>query len=336
MYQKILVPLDGSKDAEQILPIATHLARTSGCMIVLLHVVSVIYGYGPYLLHPPFEAQTVYSEQAKQAKIYLDRKINVHDFAGISVTSEVMLGDAADAIRAYAQQNSVDLILLSRYGATGWKRWPMGNVAHKITRSSNIPVLVAHQDHDLPTRLYEQSAPIRALIGLDGSDLAEAALIPTAYFVSLLSSSHPGELHLTTVLQTPGAFRKAEHAPLLLPKEHTVTDEQATRYLKSVVKRLESTPIRQLNLHISWSIIRNVDSAQGLIETAEQRKNTHASCDLIALATHGSGILRRWLLGSIADRVLTGTRLSVLIVRPEKVHLPPFEMQEQIYTTNRT
>ena len=317
-------PLDGSKDAEQVLPVAARLAQVSGCAIVLLHAVSLPYGYGPYLLHPPFEGQTCFTEEAKQAKEYLDQKARAQDLAELAVTTEIMLGTAAEVIHAYAQQHEVDLILLCRHGYTGLKRWAMGNVAQKMTRSSNIPVLVLQKERALPTKWDEPHGGICALIGLDGSPLAESTLLPTAHLVSLLSAPGAGVLHLSTILKSPVVSKQAAFLP---PEEQAsfkeaLLEEKVELYLKSVARQLETTVASQLNLHISWSVGKSIDIAQGLIDLSEQGKDAHPSYDLIALATHGSSAVHRWLLGSIAERVLTSARLPVLIVRPKEMLLP--------------
>lgn len=324
MYKKVLVPLDGSRDAEQVLPVAVRLAQTGGCAIILLHAVPTIYGYGPYHLQPPFEGQTVFTEKARQAKDYLEQQARSHDLAGRSVTTEIMIGAAAESIHAYAQRHEVDLILLHRHGYTGLKRWAMGNVTHKITRSSNIPVLVLQKERAFLATLSEQQHSICALVGLDGSSLAEAALLPTAYLISLLKTSGSGKLHLTTILESSVTPEKAAHP---LPEEpptsiKTVRDEEPEIYLKSVARRLETALAPQLHLQVSWSVHRHVDSAQALLEIAAQGNDNHRPYDLIALATHGRGAFQRWILGSIADRILTSAPIPVLLVRPKEVHLP--------------
>jgi nucleotide-binding universal stress UspA family protein len=78
----------------------------------------------------------------------------------------------------------------------------------------------------------------------------------------------------------------------------------------------------ELKLAVTWSIALDTDAADAIIRVAEIGEDPEGSgvfggCDLIALATHGRGGLQRWAMGSVAERVLAGTTLPVLIVRPQ-------------------
>jgi len=84
---------------------------------------------------------------------------------------------------------------------------------------------------------------------------------------------------------------------------------------------LQGSEIGKLNLVIEWAIEESKDVANALIETAEHGKALVSSheltgCDLIAIATHGRGGLKRLMAGSVTEKVLGSTSLPMLIVRP--------------------
>src|SRR6266702_3908126 len=93
-------------------------------------------------------------------------------------------------------------------------------------------------------------------------------------------------------------------------------------YLIGIRERLQGSELGKLNLGIEWSIEESKDVANALIEAAESGKMIESSheftgCDLIAIATHGRGGLKRLMAGSVTEEVLGSTKLPMLIVRPK-------------------
>src|SRR5713101_5411625 len=81
-------------------------------------------------------------------------------------------------------------------------------------------------------------------------------------------------------------------------------------------------------LSITWSVAGNTDVADALMRVAEQGSvdrgySIFGGCDILALATHGRSGIRRWVLGSVTERVLGHTKLPLLIVRPQQEQLTP-------------
>ncbi len=101
-------------------------------------------------------------------------------------------------VLATARSWHADLIVLRSHGRTGLMRWILGSVAHKIALHRPVPVLLLRaQGHGLSV---QGERPIRILVGLDGSPLAETALAPVAALSAALSAPAPGELSLVRVL----------------------------------------------------------------------------------------------------------------------------------------
>ena len=145
MYQKILVPLDGSELAECVLPHLESIAK--GCKtknIIFLRVVEPLplsRMYGEYAFTPA-DAERLDTEHVNAAKEYLTNVISRFEFKGANIKSEVFIGKAADIIADYATENDADLITIATHGRSGVSRWLWGSVADRVLRSSYVSTLM--------------------------------------------------------------------------------------------------------------------------------------------------------------------------------------------------
>ena len=320
MFQRILVPLDGSSRAERALAVAARVARVSGGSILLLQVVSPPIDYGGGLAQAPFLTEQVIETELAVASGYLDRVAKARELTGIETTTEVLFGLPAQVILAEAESQSVDLIIMCSHGRTGFTRWVLGSVAQKVVRQSPVPVFVLRAGEPVPAASHADAAyPISALVALDGSSLAEVALVPAANLVAALAAPRKGALHLMQVIK-PLATTADEGFITQLNEEAV---EGAKAYLVAVKERLQET-LKNLKLSITWSVALYADAADAIISTAEREEDEEgaqgfAGCDLIAMSTHGRAGLERWVMGSVTECILGATKLPLLVVRPEKV-----------------
>lgn len=143
MYQKILVPLDGSELAECALPHVKNLIKGgAGGEVTLLNVVTVyLQGHGEYPGRVDINAvrESLFMESRK----YLADVKSKLASEGIQVKTESMEGNRpADAISDYARKNGMDMIVIATHGYTGLKKLMLGSVALGILHESHIPVLL--------------------------------------------------------------------------------------------------------------------------------------------------------------------------------------------------
>ena len=322
MLKRILVPLDGSLLAESALGVAAHIAHATDGTLLLLRVIGVPTTYTPYIYgsdmaQSPQLAEDLIDMEQDNAEKYLAEIGKLDLLAGIQVETTIIPGSAGMSILDTAKEEKVDLIVMSSHGETGFKRFALGSVAQYVSRHSSVPVLVLQSDGSAPfSTSYDASHPshsITALVALDGSELAEASLEPAAYVVAALATPAQGTLVLGTV-----ANKQAENVKH--GSKEFMRDE-AKKYLIGIGERLQGSGIGKLNLDIEWAIEESKDIANALIETAEHGKALESShelkgCDLIAIATHGRGGLKRLMAGSVTEKVLGSTSLPMLIVRP--------------------
>ena len=302
MFERILVPLDGSELAEQALTMAIKLARESqGTLCLLRSTVGMVLPaerayigpYGPYDWLPSIE---VIEEIEREAKRYLGDVSGKYVSPEINWEKYVAKTDPAAAIVDYAQNEAIDLIVMSSHGHSGVERWALGSVTERVVRHAPCPIFVVRST--TPMR--------RILIPLDGSELAEAALAPALEVARLLGAAVTllRVAHITvpddiTIAQLEGF----EHG-LGEGLRHGAV-ERAESYLQAtrVQCQAEDLPVD--------SVVLEGRPAPEILDYA-----AHHNVDLIAMATHGRSGIRRWIYGSVSEKVLRATPCSLLIVRP--------------------
>ena len=143
MYQKILVPLDGSELAEKALRHAAALAKSLNAQIILLRV--VVFPTRDFDIIPMEAA--VSPAMFAEAKHYLEHAAGSLRRMGIAVTTATESGRVADKIIDYVTDHQIDLIVMSTHGRAGAARWLLGSVADRIVHAAPVPVfLVRPQD----------------------------------------------------------------------------------------------------------------------------------------------------------------------------------------------
>jgi nucleotide-binding universal stress UspA family protein len=147
MYKKILVPLDGSKLAECVLPHVEFIAK--GCeaqSVVFIRVVEPIHRPNVAFYLDQEDIKRIESQNKTDAENYLKELVNNTKYDNIKVQSQVIYAkedeNIAEKIAEYATQNQVDLVVIATHGRSGVSRWAWGSVADRILRSACVPVMM--------------------------------------------------------------------------------------------------------------------------------------------------------------------------------------------------
>jgi len=139
LYKKILVPLDGSKLAECVLPhVKTIVAGEGVAQVLLLRVVEPLPAGTP----PAVDFEVVQEAGMKEAKEYLDRTKAKLSKDGLNVETKVLAGRPAETIIDFAQREKVDLVAIATHGRSGITRWIFGSVADRLVRALSVPILL--------------------------------------------------------------------------------------------------------------------------------------------------------------------------------------------------
>ncbi|HEU5380995.1 MAG TPA: universal stress protein [Ktedonobacteraceae bacterium] len=312
MFQRILVPLDGSARAEQAIPTAARIAQVFGGTIIMLCVV-------PPTSRPEKggmpEAYPIVGtdEQLAEATEYLKSVATSRPLVGIPTEVHTAIGETAPTLLDAVQSLHADFLIVCRHGLSGFAHWGLGGVAYKLVQRCPVPLLLL-PDGGRELAPAEQHQ-IRALVTLDGSPFSEAVLEPVAHLLAGLTQARGqhGALLLLQVVGIPtsyGRFRSKVISPDNA-RQQAEAEKRAEYYLETVARRLTDGELAKYHLAVTTRVATDPDVAKAIVYTAE-----HTLVDVIAMTTHGwSGVLR-WALGSIMERVLHTTRAPLFILRP--------------------
>lgn len=207
---------------------------------------------------------------------------------------EVTHPSAVDGILNYAAEHDVDLIVMGTHGRKGMERAVIGSVAENVVRRADCPVLTLVENAaDAPAAQIN-----RLLVAVDFSEAGEA-IVETAREIAL---AYDAEIDLVHVLQSvalPGAYG-AE--PLQLDDD-AIEEEFRARLHEA------AQPLREADLAVTPHLLRG-HPAEALLDFAADHP-----VDLIVLATHGRTGVRRFLLGSVAEKTLRRAPCPVFIVK---------------------
>jgi nucleotide-binding universal stress UspA family protein len=331
MYKRILVPLDGSTRAESAVPIAARIAQASGGSVILLQVAAIPIEIETENTPSNIYSQTAFDKGIADAKNYLEGIAQLDALKGVKTETGAVTGSIAASILSAIQSLHADLVVMCSHGYTGFKRWALGSIAHKLVPHSTVPVLVLRDGGSVPTIQTQQ--PMRVFVPLDGSPLSESVLEPAAQLITALAPSKQKVMHLIRVVDVPSSYGKFrslvdEHYDAGIRAE---TKHEYEMYLDAVAKRFTEGDLASYKLSITTSAPINMDVAEAIVQAAEEGEGPELSgYNLIAMATHGRGGVQRWVLGSVAERVLHATKVPLMIVHT--VQAKPEKQNEALHT----
>ena len=292
MYERILVPLDGSHTAEMALPYAEEIAAKLGDEITLVSVSDSTATYIDHLYHTYLEC--IMERVQRQLK----------DWGGkgeVKVQSEVLLGKPASEIIRYAAENNVGLIVMTSRGSSGFGPWLLGNIAAKVLRAASRSVLLIKAPAK-DAALRQKRLVKRILVPLDGSRVAEVA-IPV---VETLAHALGAEVVLFEVLEPVVGRVGAGGVAYIIPHDKEIK-KVVMAYLDSVGKQL-----KEKGLNTS-SVVVSGFPAEQIGDYAEAN-----AIDLIAMSSRGQSGASRWVFGNVTDKTLHTGDTAVLVVQAPK------------------
>ena len=295
MFKHLLIPLDGSKLAEAVLPAAVSLAKTLKAPVTLLHIIEQD---APEEIHHDRHLTNV-----TEAEAYLDQIANNVFPAGAKVETHVHTAPVADVARSIvdhsADEFQPDLIILCSHGKGGVRDLLFGSIAQQVAAASGTPVLLIKADGAAdPFELRH------ILIPLDNESTHDAVL-PMAMD---LARAYKAELDLLCVIPTLGTL-SGEHAAAgsLLPTTTAayldMTEEIAREHFQRHLDDLKREKIS------ATAEIARGDPAAVIARVAER-----LAADLILLGTHGRAGLDAFWNRSVAANVARRTKIALLLI----------------------
>lgn len=306
MKSHILVPLDGSPLGQEVLPLALALGRRHGCAVELVHV----------HVPPPMPARAPHVDPRfdREQRGEMQRWLTALAEAaarqnGQTVTASFLDGAVGRTLETHVARRAPGLVVMATHGRGGLSRAWLGSVADRLVRRVHVPVVLVRPE---PGRAATDAAFRRILVPLDGSKLAEQALetalvlgAPGEVEYILITVVEPPQLSTPSVMMAVAAAETGTTAEALA-QIATLRQTVAEQYLGLVGDEL-----RQRGTTVRTHVAVHPRPAQGILEYAAT-----SGADLIAVATHGLGGLARFLVGSVADKVIRGASAPVLVVHP--------------------
>jgi nucleotide-binding universal stress UspA family protein len=278
VFERILVPLDGSELAESVLHQVRRLLMRKDGEIRLLRVVT---------LPPATEGDAglpldLLWSQATEYLQGVERRLSEQ---GARVKMKVVEGFAADAILETAKGCCATMIAMSTHGRTGLARWVFGSVAEKVLRASPIPVLVVPSFQGSGGDAFPTGAreiPFRTILVPVTSEERSLEIVPPAIEFARLFESKVLALNVCQGQECTVPLHEMRKAYELF--------------------REAGVPAEPL--------VKQGDAAAQILETCRE-----TGADLIAMTTHGRSGPSRWVLGSVAEKVLRGANVPLLVLR---------------------
>jgi len=288
MYNKILVPLDGSNFSEQVLPYAHVFADAYRAPVELLRITD------------PDARAPFWPPQADDR--YLEEIAAQHFRSSVHVTTVAAIGKPAEVIVDHAKGDPACLIAMATHGLSGPRRWLIGSVASKVIQTAANPLLLIR-----PIEGADSSAPVSldtVFVPLDGSGLAEKTLPHVCALAKVLNL----EIHLLRVYTLPAeAYVIADGVIAQGPAQYREElKKEAETYLDGKVAGLRAEGFDR----VIATAIQGDAAAGEIIDLALSTPH-----DLIAMSTHGRSGIGRWVLGSVAERVIQHSQDPVLLIR---------------------
>ncbi len=305
MYSKVLIPLDGSKTAERVLPYSRYLAGRFKIPVELLSIIDI---GGTTMNHSTEKAgllNTVTEERVSSSENYL-RGIAA-TFPGIEAKCTVEKGRPAEAIIEKAGPGKSTLINMATHGLSGVKRWLLGSVAAKVIQAAEAPLLLVRASGEAVAKDPISFESI--IVPLDGSELAEQVL---PHVVDLARAMNV-EVVLVRAFELPGtAYYGADDLPpsaaTFIPTYEELVEElsrETCEYLDAKVKELWSRGLEKIRAET-----REGAAADVIINEARKTPDS-----LVVMCTHGLSGLKRWVLGSVTEKVVNHVESPLLIIR---------------------
>lgn len=284
MYTKILVPLDGSRLAEQILPYASLIAEKFTIPVELLRIDDS----GDL---PKSKGQEYLKE--------------IGDWAfprGVEFNRVVEIANPTEAILRHCADDRGTLVAMATHGLSGIRGWTMGSVAYKVVHATRNPVLLIR-----PTEEGDPGVAVRlgtVLVPLDGSSLADRILPHVIALAKILNI----EVSLIRAYMSPRDSYIVGDGLYMdqLARERDVFKQEVEDYLAAKTEEIRAAGISRVS-----PIVSHGDAAAEIIDCARKTQNS-----LIAMSTHGRSGVGRWLIGSVAEKVVQYSRNPVLLIRP--------------------
>jgi nucleotide-binding universal stress UspA family protein len=301
MYEKIMVPTDGSGFDRKAILVALRVAERCGARVLLVRVITSGGYLGAEGIDRIASVDVLRDEHTAALSELNALATECRNLSSAEISADLEEGPAAHVLERYTKQHEIDLIVISSHGRRGLARLSLGSVTDSLIRGTTIPVLVVKPNASYLTPEVSQEFH-RIIVPLDGSSLAERILDPVIPLAKL-EGKEITLLHILAPLEDWSEEGDTRRLPWWKKK---VASAQA--YLSS-----RADKIRLQGAAAKVDVVAGDNAAKAITDYARSE-----GADLIAIATHGRGGLARVVRGSVADDVIKSSPCSILVLNPAK------------------
>ena len=298
MYTRMLIPLDGSKTAENVLPYGRILARAFQIPAELMEILDIAGMTSHVAGEKARHLDTFVTEGERSSEQYLQKIAG--SFSDVNVRCTVEKGRPEDVIIEKAAADKTTLIAMATHGRSGMSRWLLGSIAEKVLRATTNSLLLVRANEKAST---EGEAVLRSIIvPLDGSELAESVLPTAVKFARLLNIG----MVLFRAYELPASayYGRENYLPNYEELKNRVK-EQAQDYLDKRIEAIKADGVQTVS-----SVLSEGPGPNEIIDYARKSPNA-----LITMCTHGRSGVKRWVLGSVTEKVVRHSGDPVLVMR---------------------
>lgn len=298
MFTKLLIPLDGSKTAEKVLPYARFLAGKFKMAVELLAVLDIAEMATHVSAEKARHLDTMIEDGMRASANYL--KGVAASFPDGKVTCTVEKDRAEEAIVKKAEADGGTLIAMATHGRSGINRFLLGSVAEKVLRASANPLLLVRAKE---AGKATGEAPFKSVIvPLDGSELAESVIPLVAGMAKKLDL----EVILFRAYHIPYAAYGGEDGYMVNYDDLIAgVRDEANEYIDKQVAE-----VKKLGVAKVVAVTKEGIAGDEIIALGHKSPES-----LIAMGSHGRSGIGRWVLGSVTENVVRHSDEPVLVVR---------------------
>ena len=299
MFTQMLIPLDGSKTAEKVLPYARFVAGALKLPVELLAVVDIVEMATHITAARASHLDSVIEDSVRHSQQYL-RGI-AGTFPGANARCTVEKGKPEQVIIETAAADQGMFITMATHGRSGINRWLLGSIAEKVLRGTTNPLLLVRATEEAKA---ESVASLKSIVvPLDGSELAEGVLPAVAELAKTLKLA----VVLFRAYNIPSSAYAGDEGYYAINYDEMLTAmrDEAVDYLEKKTEAVKKMGIANVS-----SVAKEGFAADEIISLSRQSPD-----NLIAMSTHGRSGVKRWVLGSVTETIVRHSADPVLVIR---------------------
>jgi len=327
MFNKILLPLDGSPLAELSIPHAIEFARIFNSQILILHVVEhdpvieAAFSTDPlkWQLHRT-KTEHYLLKVANQIRSALDLP-ETDDQQNLESRVSVTLleGKVAESIVDFAHKEKIDLLVITSHGSSGLSRWNLNSVTTKVINQIYTPFLIIR---GYPSAEKEQTPPRyeRIVLPTDCSRRSECSLTAGVSIAHYYQS----KVFLATVIRSPDVY--GAH-PYNIELQSLI--DQCLKLSRKIVRHYMDDLAERLDVDKEVRILEDQNIFKAIITLADKE-----NADLLVFCAHGQSGELSWPFGSVARTFIEYTQKPILVIQDLFYQdAPPSVVPQNIETT---